>query len=404
MTAALVRRATEISRDVLRVHAAGVDRDNRFPRESIDALRDGGLVALMVPAALGGAGGSVRDLAEVAAVLGEECLSTALIWSMHSQQVAIVGAHGNAEHGRLLGRVVDHGALIASVTSEPGRGSDVWTSDFPVVPVGVRLRVDRPAPVVSYGAEAGLYLIKMRAGPERTPNEIAMVLVAAEDGTVRVMGDWNASGMRGTRSVPMHFDVVVDSDRIVGPDYRTLAFETMVPIGYVAWSAAWLGAARGSFQTFVRSFRDPKRPRRNLTSDLLKHRLARLRLSLDLVDALLHRVVAVIEAGSAGSPGALRSRLDASQFILLSNLKVASSEMAYDVVNALVEIAGMRAGYLKGDALGLERVLRDLRSASLMYHNDQLLAANGNMILIEGTALGQAWHRDCGHCPDLPAG
>lgn len=383
-----IELAREISGDVLRRHAADVDRANRFPDEAIAALRAAGLVGLMVPASRGGPGGSLRELAEVSALLGEQCLSTALIWSMHSQQAAIVGEYAQPQLDPLVRRIVDDGALVASVTTEPGIGADVWSSACPLLAEQGQLRVRRMAPVVSYGEQAGLYLIKMLAAEGRPPSDVVMVLVARDEAQVSVEGDWDALGMHGTRSVPMRIDALVDADRIVGEDYRAMAVATMVPLGYIGWSASWWGAARGRMQAYVQHLRRAggKQPR-PLNSDLLKHRLARLRLSLDLVGALLDRVVADCEAlrGSGQAAGAAEHH--AAHMIRLNNLKVASSEMAREVVDGLIELAGMRGGYLRGDSLALERVLRDLRSASLMYHNDQLLAANGNLVLVEGAPL-----------------
>ena len=246
-----------------------------------------------------------------------------------------------------------------------------------------------PAPVVSYGEEAGLFLIKMRAPGERPPTDVAMVLVTRDEATLQVTGGWDAMGMRGTRSVPMQIEASVDSQRLVGHDYRAMAVETMVPLGYIAWSAAWYGAARGRLRAWVRHLRGASGRRGpGLNSDLLKHRLARLRLSLDLVEALLDRVVDDCERLRADVPDALGRPDREAHMIRMNNLKVASSEMAHGVVQGLMDMAGMRLGYLRDGELGLERVLRDLRSASLMYHNDPLLAANGNLMLVEGTALG----------------
>jgi len=379
--------ATEISRDVLSRYAADVDQRNRFPSESIEALQQAGLLGLMVPEAHGGCGGSIQNLWKVAAALGEECLSTALIWSMHSQQVAVLARYASESQRPFLERIAREALLVASVTSEYGKGADIWSSDAPLLPENGRIRLRRSAPVVSYGKEAGLYLIKMRLAEDVPPTEVALVLMSPQDGEVRVEGSWNAMGMRGTRSIPMRFDAIVDADRIVGNDFRKLALETMVPIGYVAWSASWFGAAKGVLNRFVKSLRSPKRRSgSNLNSDLLKNRLARLRLSLDLVESLLETISTnfdVTRGQCSLEPGRNNSR----HFIRLNNLKVASSEMTFSVVSDLIEIAGMREGYMNDGELGLDRVFRDLRSATLMYHNDRLMQANGNLILMEQSPL-----------------
>ncbi|MNY44957.1 hypothetical protein D3C86_1800270 [compost metagenome] len=69
--------------------------------------------------------------------------------------------------------------------------------------------------------------------------------------------------------------------------------------------------------------------------------------------------------------------------IKINNLKILASEMLYDAVDEMVNLAGVKYGYTKNEAIPLERTLRDLKSASLMYRNDLLLITNGKLSLFE---------------------
>jgi acyl-CoA dehydrogenase len=400
-------RAAAISHNVLRQWAADVDANNRFPSESVEALRDAGLLAFMVPAQFGGQGGNMRALWRIAAVLGEECLATALIWSMHSQQVAVLADHAHAEQAELLRHIATHGLLIASVTTERDKGGDLLTAHAPLVREHNHWRVRRFAPIVSYGAEADMYLITMRSGEDRLPHDVSLVLTTPEDGLVTVEGDWHAMGMKGTRSVPMRFDTLVDANRIIGQTFRQVALQTMIPIGHVAWSAAWFGAAGGALQRFIERARTSRGPGAwDLHSDLFTTRLARLRLWLDLLQSMLEQITTTLDAWRLVQ-APMHQYEDITHNIALNNLKVASSELAFAVVHNLMELAGMRHGYLQHNDLGLERVFRDLRSGSLMYHNDRLIQTNGNLLLIERTPMSRVWasrglhdSAECG-APDL---
>src|SRR4051812_8164550 len=64
-------RAEAVARDVLAKHAADVDKQARWPAESIDALKAGGFLGLTVPASHGGAGQGPRAFANVVAKLAE---------------------------------------------------------------------------------------------------------------------------------------------------------------------------------------------------------------------------------------------------------------------------------------------------------------------------------------------
>src|ERR1044072_3906659 len=130
-----VQLAATASRQTLRAWASNAHAENRSPQESIEALRRLGLLAYFIPRAQGGPTDFVTYCG-IAAVLAEECLSTALIWAMHCQQVAILVDHGDPEHKHVLDEVEQHGALIASVTTEAGKGGDLLTALATLVPEG----------------------------------------------------------------------------------------------------------------------------------------------------------------------------------------------------------------------------------------------------------------------------
>ncbi len=386
--------ARSLSRNVLLPAAAAVDAEGRFPRESIEALRDACLVGLLVPGELGGYGADLETFCSTAAAVGEGCLSTALIWAMHCQQVAVLADHAADEHGETLRKIADEGFLVASVTSEFGKGGHLLTAKAPLLTEESSLRVRRSAPVVSYGEEADLFLVTMRSGEDRPDTDVSLILLTRDDGEIAVEGGWDAMGMRGTRSVPMSFDAVVGRDRLVGGlgGFRRIAVQTMIPVGHLGWTAAWFGAARGAFRRFVRQLRSMgARGASNPRSDLFACRLSRVRMHLDLIEALLKEVTRRLDGlRKSGVPP--EAYEDYTLNIAVNNLKVAGSELAFSVANGLVELGGLSKGYLRNDDLGLERVFRDLRSAALMYGNDRLLVANGRLILVEGSRLGATFN------------
>ena len=76
------------------------DRDASFPFENFDRLSEAGLLALTVPAALGGSGAGARDAARILNIFGKADPSTALVLSMHYIQ-HLVMARSTRWPGRL---------------------------------------------------------------------------------------------------------------------------------------------------------------------------------------------------------------------------------------------------------------------------------------------------------------
>ncbi|MEV6445507.1 acyl-CoA dehydrogenase family protein [Amycolatopsis sp. NPDC051716] len=365
---------------VLAEHARAVDESATFPAASLDALRESGLMGLLVPVEHGGLGGDLADLARIAAELGGACLSTAMIWAMHGQQVAAIAEHaGPRLRADLLPRIARGEVYVASVTSERGKGGHLLTAEAPLRPAGGSLGIDRDAPIVTGGAVADGFLITMRASPEAGYDDVSLVYadrgqVTAEPGR----GSWNPMGMRGTHSVPLRITGDVPADQLVGAPagFRAVATRTFVPAGHIGWAACWLGAARGALSSVLGMIRDPRtRGSFDPSSELLRRRLARARLDLDTVAALLAQVI----RDAADAPDAEAPAVQ----LRLNGLKVHAAERCAAVVDELVELTGLRHGYMRDSALPLERVHRDLRSASLNYANDRLYDANGAIALLD---------------------
>ncbi|KFZ82027.1 acyl-CoA dehydrogenase [Amycolatopsis sp. MJM2582] len=377
--ATLAERTAEVV-PVLREHARAIDETAEFPAEQLAALRRSGLMGLLVPREFGGLGGGLTDLARTSVELGGACVSTAMIWAMHCQQVAAIVAHGGRElREDLLPRIAAGEVYLASVTSERGKGGHLLTAEAPLTPSGPRLAIHRDAPIVTGGAVADGFLVTMRKGPDAGYDDVSLVYADRAELEVTVgRGSWNPMGMRGTHSVPLTLAGEVAPRNVVGRpgEFREVAIRTFVPAGHIGWAACWLGGARGALAAVLEMIRGPRtRGQFDPASELLRRRLATARLDLDAMAALLGQVIR--DAETASDPEAVPVQLR------LNGLKVFAAERALAVVDGMIELTGLRHGYMRGSSIPLERVFRDLRASSLNYANDRLLDANGALALFD---------------------
>lgn len=112
--------------EIAAAQADAHDRDNTFPHDTFDALRDSGYLALTVPEEFGGKGASPLELMLAQERLARGSGGVALGATMH---LSIVG--GLAENrlwpadlfARFSREVVETGALVNSAASEPDLGS-----------------------------------------------------------------------------------------------------------------------------------------------------------------------------------------------------------------------------------------------------------------------------------------
>jgi acyl-CoA dehydrogenase len=371
---------------VLRKYAGEVDETARFPVESMAAIRAAGLLGLLVPAEYCGGGAGLDVFVAVAQELAGACLSTGLAWAMHCQQVDAIVRYAGAElRERLLPRIARGEVYIASVTTERVKGGHLLTAHQPLRTGAGGLHIERDAPVVTGAAVADGFLLTMRAREDALPQAVSLVYADRSTVSVEEVGEWNTLGMRGTHSVGIRLTGEVPPGNIVGPPggFRDVAVESMIPLAHLGWSACWLGAARGALRDVVADLRRPDRRWADTSSDLTQERLARIRLDLELVSAYLSQVCGeVSEARAAG-----RSLAATETQIHLNCLKVAAAELSFRAADRMVQFAGLSRGYARNSALPLERVFRDLRSASLNYADDRLLTATGSLSLLDRSVI-----------------
>jgi acyl-CoA dehydrogenase len=361
-------------RGVAEQEAADTDATGAFPTKTLAAMRASGLLGLCVPATYGGLDGRLGDVADIAVALGRVDLSTALIFVMHCQQVAVIARYGSDQlRDELLPAIATGGVYLSSITTEPGNRGRIFTSQSRTSVSGDGLHVVREAPIVTGGRHADGFVVTALAPDATSPAQVDLVYLGRSQIDVTVLGGWESLGMRATESVPLRLEGRVPVWQVLGSpgQFRAMAIETFVPYAHVGWSAAWIGAAAGALSRVLTSVR--QHGRGQPPGELQLASIADIRARIDVMHAFLRHTIATVEAGHELSAPPVQLQLNA--------LKIRAADECFAVAHELMEIAGLRDAYLTGSALGLERTFRDLRSASLNYGNNRIRLSNGALAL-----------------------
>ena len=374
----LTREAERIAVDVAGPAAPQVDRDARFPVEAFDSLRQASLLSVLIPREFGGEGATVAQVADIAFELGRHCASTGLIYAMHQSQVASLVRHGRSAPIReYLAEMAQNQLLLASATTELGVGGDVRTSVCTVERDGSgTIRLEKMAPVISYGQHADAILTTARRAPESPPNDQVLVLCRPPRLELEPISGWDTLGFRGTCSLGFKLVAEGDVSCILEDPYGDISSRTMLPVSHILWSSVWLGlatAAADRARSFVRS-EARKKPGVTPPSAL---RLAELIAQLQRMEELVR--------GSAHRYDQQSDDVDTlSSFgfaIAMNSLKVSASTLVVDIVNRAMLILGM-AGYREDSPQSLGRILRDAHGAAIMVNNDRINSNTAQMLLI----------------------
>jgi len=374
--------AAKIGSEVAAVHAADVDRQARFPSESLAALKEARLLSALVPKELGGFGCGLDEVSAICEALAQHCSATAMIFAMHQIQVACLARHAKDApfFKDYLRELPSNQRLIASVTSETGIGGEMRNSICAIERNGSQFTLNKDASTISYGEQADDLLVTSRRTVDSPKNDQALTLLRKADYTLERTGNWDTLGMRGTCSPPFKMRGHGQVAQIMETPFADIASHTMVPFSHVLWANCWLGMATGAVRKARAFVRNQARAKPGTTPPSAL-RLAEVVSLLQTMRANVHDVANECEM-LMSQPDAGTGVLSSIAFALkMNNVKVSTSLGTADIVHRCLLICGIM-GYKNDSKFSLGQQLRDSVSAALMVSNDRIYATNADMLLV----------------------
>lgn len=376
--AEVVALARRIGREVAGVHAADVDAQARFPKETVDAFRAEGLLGALVPTELGGLGHDLRQAGAVVREVGRHCASSAMVLAMHHIKVASIVRHLTSTTVEdFMRRVAAEQLLLASATTEIGIGGNTRNSSCHVELEGDRFRLTKQAPVISYGQYADAIVVTARRDADSAPSDQVMVICESQDVTLTPISGWDTLGFRGTCSLGFALEATGPADLVMDHPFGDISTETMLPVSHLLWSSLWLGLAEEASwraQRFVQ-----KAARRDLNQTPPgAPRLAALMVTrqqlASSIEALMSRYLEIMDSPEETS---------AIDFMVAINtLKVSASTLVVEIINQAMLIVGIQ-GYREDTEFSLGRLLRDAHGAAVMVNNDRIAGNTAQLALMQ---------------------
>lgn len=358
-------------------HAEQVDRDGRFPAEAVLALKDARLLSLLIPVEMGGAGATLAEVAELCSLLGQHCASTAMIFAMHHIKVSSLVSHGadSEWHRAFMRRLADEQLLLGSATTEGGVGGSLRTSVCAFERQGETFRIRKEGALISYGAQSDAILITARRASDAPPSDQQMAVLLAGQYQLERTGSWDALGMRGTCSEGFTFSGEAPCEQIFEHSFAEIASQSMLATAHLLWGAVWHGIAADAVaraQSFVRK---EARRRPDVTPP------GALRLA-EASTKLQHMRTSILE-GLKRFAKAKENEDDLNSMsfaVAMNNVKTGSSQLAIEVINHALLIAGI-AGYKNDTPFSVGRHMRDALSAQVMISNDRIYTNMSSLLL-----------------------
>jgi acyl-CoA dehydrogenase len=367
--------AWKIGTEVAAPAADDVDRNARFPRESVEVLKSEGFLGALLPVELGGGGASIADVAGAVRALAAHCASSALVLAMHSIEEFNLARHGTTPPLRDLCRAVcsEH-LLIANANSEVGVGGDVSRSICALESSHQPWTLEKQALAISYGEEADLIFATARRSADASETDQVFIACRRDDLSLEPLSDWDTLGLRGTCSRGYRLTSTVRPELIFPSPFATIGNDGGAQVRQLLLSAVWVGlaeAAASRAHAYVRAA-----ARKSIgTIPPSALRLAEIAAELEegrsLLVALASRFTWLDEASDLENAG---------YTISLRNLKVSTSTLAARIATASLGVCGL-AGYKRESEYSLDRIIRDAHGGLIMVSNDRYLHDNAQLLL-----------------------
>ena len=328
--------------------ADAIDRDQRYPVEHLEPLRQSGVGGMFIPRQYGGGGAPLTALVAAVETIAEGCGSTAAIMAALSLGAFPVLLGGTeAQKQALLGGLARDGAAVNFALSERGAGSDAAAIQTTAVREGDGWRIRGEKCWLGNGGHSRHFIVFARTGEPGARNHITAFWVPRDTEGAAVDFYEDKMGIRGTTTTNFKVDVRVPDSSIVGQEGLglKLALSTL-NVGRVVVAAQALGIALCSYRA---------------ASAFAASRQAFGRAVID------HQGVGFMLADAATQLSAARMMLyetarayDNGQDIstLGAMAKLFASEASHTVCDDAMQILGGR-GYVKPNAV--ERCYRDQR-------------------------------------------
>ncbi len=363
-----VLKARDIAGTVLAPGAEQNDDAGRFSTEAIKSLGESGLLGLLLPTDVGGAGLGPRTFAAVTATLAETDASVAMVYVMHILGTAsIAAARSNAASSMkpILQEIAAGRHLSTLAFSEAGSRSHFWAPVSRAHRNGDGVTISAKKSWVTSAGHAQSYVVSALSPEGVGPTDSTLYLVTAETSGLSVAGPWDGLGLRANASAPVELDncKVPAGFQLTddGAGFPAM-LNVVLPLFNLGTAAVALGLCRAAVSETTSHLKNAKFEHlgQSLGESLptLRAQLANMQIETDGLSARIDDAVDHLETPR-----------DTTMLRVLE-VKAAAGEAAISVTSTAMRVCG---GAAFSKQLNIERLFRDAHAGAVMAPTGDVL-------------------------------
>lgn len=198
-----------------------IDRENRFPVETIPKMKAMGLLGLPFSKEDGGAGGDQISYAIAVEEISRACASTGIIYSVHISLCASgIERFGNDDQKkRYLSKLASGDMIGAFALTEPGAGTDAGSQKTTAVKDGDHYVLNGSKIFTTNGGQAGVYVAFAMTDTSQGAKGISCFLVEDKTPGFEIGKYIDKMGIRGSGQTECYFkDCRVPAANLMGKE------------------------------------------------------------------------------------------------------------------------------------------------------------------------------------------
>lgn len=240
--------ADELSTSHFEPLAEELDREQRYPWESVERLVESGLAGLFVPKQFGGQGATFATTCAVIERISRGCAATGAILTAYALGgTPLVLAGSEAQQAKYLGALAA-GEAVSFALTEVGAGSDAAQIKTTATREAEQWRIRGEKIYIGNGGASRYYVVFALTDPAAGARGITAFMVDKEADGVVIDHLEDKMGIRGTQTSNLKLDTLVSDEDMVGEPNRgmRLAMQTL-NAGRISVAAQSVGVALSGY-------------------------------------------------------------------------------------------------------------------------------------------------------------
>ena len=330
--------------------AADIDKEHRFPEETVEKMAKYGMLGIPFPTEYGGAGGDHISYAITVEELSRVCASTGVICSAHTSLCCWPIFHWGSEEQKqkYLPDLLSGKKLGAFGLTEPNAGTDASGQQTRAELVGDEWVLNGAKVFITNGGYADVFVVMAMTDKKKGNHGISAFIVEKNDPGFSIGKTEDKMGICASSTTELIFqNCRIPKDRLlaqVGEGFK-VAMSTLDG-GRIGIASQALGIAQGAFDVTVEYMQARKQFGKKLSQmQALQFEMANLKTKIEASRLLVYKAADMKERGVNYGEAAAMAKLFAA-------------ETAMEVTTKCVQFHG---GYGYTKDYPVERMMRDAK-------------------------------------------